>query len=89
MIRPSFLDEFDDTNYEDPKSGETNDESYLPSKDEDLAGLYYEQLARNKKTSDICSFLFYISHVVVHKHLFSLAIPYFSYRHILLAVLST
>ncbi len=44
----SFLDEFDDPNYGDPKSGETDDESYHPSEEEDLAGLYYKQLARNK-----------------------------------------
>ncbi len=35
----SFLDKFDDPNYEDPKIRETDHESYHPSEDEDLAGL--------------------------------------------------
>jgi hypothetical protein len=40
----SFLDEFDDPNYEDPKSREADNESCRPSEDEegedeDLAGL--------------------------------------------------
>ncbi len=84
------MDEFDDPNYEDPKSEETDDESYHPSEDEeDLAGLYYKQIARNKKMSDICSFLRCIFHFLVHKHSFSLTVPNFSYRHILLAILST
>jgi hypothetical protein len=51
-----FLDEFEDPNYEDPKSGETDDESYHPSRNEDLAGLYYKQLTRNKKITEIGSF---------------------------------
>ncbi len=57
----SFLNEFDDPNYEDPKSGETDDESYYPSEDEDLAGLYYKQLAKHKKISDICFFVLHFS----------------------------
>lgn len=54
----SFLEQFDEPNYEDPKSRETNHESYHPSEDEEgedenLAGLYYIQLTRNKKMSQI------------------------------------
>jgi hypothetical protein len=43
----SFLDQLDDTNYEYPKSRETNHGSYHSSEeeegeDEDFAGLYYK-----------------------------------------------
>lgn len=53
----SFLDEFEDPNYEDPKSGESDDESYHPSEDEeqeeeDLAG-FYEPLDGTQEIKDL------------------------------------